>query len=512
MNINIPVLCSVTLSACYLLVANTLYAAPLTLEERVALLENKLSSNMKELDATKAQLKKYESLMPPLEVISANPATPEKVDSASSMTLADISKYVKDDIGFNYSGYFRSGYAVGNRGSAKSYAIGSLGRFGQENSSWYDLEFSQRVYRDGNKTAKAVVMLDGNVDGQYSAGWFDSTSDNLLQFSDIYLTTRGFLPFAPEADFWVGKHTLPKFEIQMLDFKYHKSDSAAGIGLENWQLGPGKVNVALVREDLDAHAVDSSVSQTQQINTNTLDARYTAIPLWDRATLDLFGRYSAANKTDLNKHNENNGTYYSVKDAWHAGARLTQNWQNGGFTYVTAQMANNSIASGMGLVTDSSALYGYNGQYYGEHTNGTAWRLLSEGENYLLPNVIMAHALVYAAGNDIYDYYTGAHTDFNSVRAVVRPAYIWDTFNQTGVELGWFDQRNKAGGETYHESGLKTTLFHTFKVGTSMLTSRPEIRFFATYLKTFDNEITQFTFNDNKKDQFTVGAQAEVWW
>jgi carbohydrate-specific outer membrane porin len=502
----------VTLSACYLLVANTLYAAPLTLEERVALLENKLSSNMKELDATKAQLKKYESLMPPLEVISANPATPEKVDSASSMTLADISKYVKDDIGFNYSGYFRSGYAVGNRGSAKSYAIGSLGRFGQENSSWYDLEFSQRVYRDGNKTAKAVVMLDGNVDGQYSAGWFDSTSDNLLQFSDIYLTTRGFLPFAPEADFWVGKHTLPKFEIQMLDFKYHKSDSAAGIGLENWQLGPGKVNVALVREDLDAHAVDSSVSQTQQINTNTLDARYTAIPLWDRATLDLFGRYSAANKTDLNKHNENNGTYYSVKDAWHAGARLTQNWQNGGFTYVTAQMANNSIASGMGLVTDSSALYGYNGQYYGEHTNGTAWRLLSEGENYLLPNVIMAHALVYAAGNDIYDYYTGAHTDFNSVRAVVRPAYIWDTFNQTGVELGWFDQRNKAGGETYHESGLKTTLFHTFKVGTSMLTSRPEIRFFATYLKTFDNEITQFTFNDNKKDQFTVGAQAEVWW
>jgi carbohydrate-specific outer membrane porin len=502
----------VTLSACYLLVANTLYAAPLTLEERVALLENNLSSNMKELDATKAQLKKYESLMPPLEVISANPATPEKVDSASSMTLADISKYVKDDIGFNYSGYFRSGYAVGNRGSAKSYAIGSLGRFGQENSSWYDLEFSQRVYRDGNKMAKAVVMLDGNVDGQYSAGWFDSTSDNLLQFSDIYLTTRGFLPFAPEADFWVGKHTLPKFEIQMLDFKYHKSDSAAGIGLENWQLGPGKVNVALVREDLDAHAVDSSVSQTQQINTNTLDARYTAIPLWDRATLDLFGRYSAANKTDLNKHNENNGTYYSVKDAWHAGARLTQNWQNGGFTYVTAQMANNSIASGMGLVTDSSALYGYNGQYYGEHTNGTAWRFLSEGENYLLPNVIMAHALVYAAGNDIYDYYTGAHTDFNSVRAVVRPAYIWDTFNQTGVELGWFDQRNKAGGETYHESGLKTTLFHTFKVGTSMLTSRPEIRFFATYLKTFDNEITQFTFNDDKKDQFTVGAQAEVWW
>lgn len=511
MNIK-PVLGSFILSACALLVANALHAAPLTLEERVALLEKQLSSNMKELYATKAQLKEYESSTPPVEVISAKVAPPEKVAVVSPMTLGDISKYVKEDIGFNYSGYFRSGYAAGNRGSAKSYAIGSLGRFGQENSTWFDLELSQRVYQDGNKTAKTVVIFDGNVGSEHSAGWFDNSSDNLLQFSDIYLTTNGFLPFAPSADFWVGKHSIPKFEIQMLDFKYHKADSAAGIGLENWQLGPGKLNVALVHEDLDAHAVDSNVSQTQQINTNTVDGRYTGIPLWGNATLDLFGRYSAANKTDQNKHDENNGTYYSVKDAWLSGTRLTQSWQNGGFTYVAAQIANNSIASGIGLVSDSSTLYGYNGQYYGEHTNGIAWRVLSEGETYLLPNVIIAHALVYAAGNDIYDYYTGAHTDFHSTRTVVRPAYIWDTFNQTGVELGWFDQRNQAGDQTYRESGLKTTLFHTLKVGTSMLTSRPEIRFYATYLKSFDNEITKFTFNDYKKDQFTVGAQAEVWW
>ncbi|BDO03344.1 hypothetical protein KAM622c_29310 [Klebsiella quasipneumoniae subsp. quasipneumoniae] len=49
-------------------------------------------------------------------------------------------------------------------------------------------------------------MFDGNVKRQYSAGWFDSNSENLMQFSDIYLTTKGFLPFAKDADFWVGKH------------------------------------------------------------------------------------------------------------------------------------------------------------------------------------------------------------------------------------------------------------------------------------------------------------------
>ncbi len=61
-------------------------------------------------------------------------------------------------------------------------------------------------------------------------------------------------------------------------------------------------------------------------------------------------------------------------------------------------------------------------------------------------------------------------------------------------------------------ASLKTTLFHTFKVNTSKLTSRPEIRFYATYIKALENELDGFTFEDNKDDQFAVGAQAEIWW
>jgi carbohydrate-specific outer membrane porin len=102
----------------------------------------------------------------------------------------------------------------------------------------------------------------------------------------------------------------------------------------------------------------------------------------------------------------------------------------------------------------------------------------------------MANALVYSFGNDIYSYETGAHSDFESIRAVVRPAYIWDKFNQTGVELGYFTQQNKdISGNKYNESGYKTTLFHTFKVNTSLLTSRPEIRFYATYMKALETEL-----------------------
>ena len=79
------------------------------------------------------------------------------------MTLKDISKYIKDDIGFSYQGYFRSGWGTGNHGSPQTYAAGSLGRFGNEMSGWFDLTLNQRVYNQDGKTANAVVTYDGNV-------------------------------------------------------------------------------------------------------------------------------------------------------------------------------------------------------------------------------------------------------------------------------------------------------------------------------------------------------------
>ena len=48
--------------------------------------------------------------------------------------------------------------------------------------------------------------------------------------------------------------------------------------------------------------------------------------------------------------------------------------------------------------------------------------------------------------------------------------------------------------------------------------SRPEIRFYATYIKAKDIDLdkaannTTSIFEDGKNDQFAVGAQAEIWW
>ncbi|HDG1689840.1 TPA: carbohydrate porin, partial [Kluyvera georgiana] len=429
-----------------------------------------------------------------------------------SVTMKDISKFVKEDIGFSYEGYFRSGWGTSNHGSSQTYAAGSLGRFGNEMSGWFDLTLNQRVYNQDGKTANAVVTYDGNVGEQYNDAWFgDSDNENIMQFSDIFLTTRGFLPFAPEADFWVGKHKLPEYEIQMLDWKTLTTDVAAAVGIQNWNLGVGQFDASLSRNDVDVYSRD--FNNTTQMNTNSVDLRYRNIPLWQDGSLSLMGKYAFANKTDDQKNNESNNSYFEMKDTWMATGIVRQELERKGFNEFTLQVANNSYASSFSNFSGASDSMANGRYYYGDHSNGIAWRLISQGEMYLADRIIMANALVWSHGEDIYSYESGAHSDFNSFRAVIRPAWIWDTWNQTGVELGWFAQKNTTQqGQDLKESAYKTTLYHAFKVGPSLLGSRPEIRFYGTYINIIDNQLSQFKFNDDSKDEFMAGVQAEVWW
>lgn len=537
--------------------STSVMAAKLTVEQRLELLERQLSENKSELNKTQKELAIYKDKVAQLQPAGNNvqsgtaqvnqtvyspvadnienennhldtkPApTPVKgtqkvavvnneggKTTVENVTLKDISKYIKDDIGFSYEGYFRSGWAAANRGSAQTYAAGSLGRFGNEMSGWFDLTLNQRVYNQDGKTANAIVTYDGNVGEQYNDAWFgdNNGNENIMQFSDIFLTTRGFLPFAPEADFWVGKHKLPEYEIQMLDWKSLTTQVAAAVGIQNWNLGVGQLDASLSRNDVDVYSRD--FSHTTQMNTNSVDLRYRNIPLWEDGSLSLMGKYAFANKTDDQKDNENNGSFFKLKDTWMATAIVRQDLPRDTFNEFTLQVANNSYASSFANFSGASNSMAPGRYYYGDQTDGVAWRLISQGEMYLADRIIMANALVYSQGNDVYSYESGAHSDFSSIRAVIRPAWIWDTWNQTGLELSWFTQKNKTEqGVNLKESGYKTTLYHALKVGPSLLGSRPEIRFYGTYLNILDNELSGFRFNENSKNEFMAGVQAEVWW
>lgn len=152
----------ITLALLYAGVPYHALAAKLTVEERLELLEKELNATRKELQeykiaASQAQqdtapkqrdvnvtvannnAQNTAKATPASSSTAANAITSNATVSSMSMTLGDISHYVKNDIGFTYSGYFRSGWATSSRGVPKSYAVGFLGRFGNEHSGWFDL-------------------------------------------------------------------------------------------------------------------------------------------------------------------------------------------------------------------------------------------------------------------------------------------------------------------------------------------------------------------------------------
>ena len=203
-------------------------AAKLTVEQRLELLEAELSSYKNKVAELQQNIKDNEKKSQTATNIAPQSPVADNIENENSektnavvkpevkatqqvavintdgnkpkvesVTMKDISKFVKEDIGFSYEGYFRSGWGTSNHGSTQTYAAGSLGRFGNEMSGWFDLTMNQRVYNQDGKTANAVVTYDGNVGEQYNDAWFgDSDNENILQFSDIFLTTKGFLPFA----------------------------------------------------------------------------------------------------------------------------------------------------------------------------------------------------------------------------------------------------------------------------------------------------------------------------
>ncbi|MBM7345254.1 carbohydrate porin [Pantoea coffeiphila] len=431
-------------------------------------------------------------------------------------TLKQISKYVQDDTGFKYSGYFRSGWASTTNGGPKSWGVGSLGRFGNEYDGWYNLSLKKRAWREGDKSIWANVQFEGDLGLTQSNESFEKgmSGGGMGKLSKLYVEGNGLLPFAPEASVWIGKHTLPQYEIQLLDWKSNRTLSGAGIGIENWAMPVGALSMALTRNDIDNYSTvcaagSSTCSDTTQVNVNIAEVRYKNLPITDGVTLELGAKYAFANQTDEQKEAQADNDYYKVKSSW-LGQAILRNPLLNGTNELTLQVADNSLASQFMNISSANPDFDYNSSYYGIHSDGIGWRLVSQGEFYLSDKIIMAHALVYGRGHDLYSTYTGAHTDFETARAVIRPSWIWSRTMQTALELGYFNQQNRANNLSFDESGYKVTLAQVFKVDTSILNSRPEIRLYTTYLKALENEIDSTTFNDGKDYQISFGVQAEV--
>ncbi|MFM5112652.1 maltoporin [Aeromonas hydrophila] len=431
------------------------------------------------------------------------------IAAAVTAALASQAAFAVD-----FHGYFRSGVGVSGDGDMVKYNVNKVGRLGNENDTYGEVQLGQEVFNKDGKTFYVDSMFamasNGSNDweGTGTVCNFDAkqcSGDSDFALRQFNVQAKGLLGFAPEATLWAGKRYYQRHDIHISDF-YYWNISGAGAGIEGIQAGPGKISFAWIRNDRSAKDVFGEYTNTgtsaapnyvknEDLNVNTLDLRYAGIPLWSEASLEVGAMYALVNETEAQKPLKNN----NMKDGVMLTAELTQGIL-GGFNKTVLQYGTEGYSKTM-------AFYG-DGSWYGAEAKDGAdgFRIINWGVVPMGNNFEMGHQLVYGVGNEMWD----GNDKVEAMSAVVRPMYKWDDFNKTIFEGGYFKDKNKStNGTTEDDSGYKLTLAQAWSAGSSFW-ARPEIRVFASYLA--NDEDKKVFESGTSKDTYQVGVQAEAWW
>ncbi|WP_333562757.1 MULTISPECIES: maltoporin [unclassified Aeromonas] len=431
------------------------------------------------------------------------------IAAAVTAALASQAAFAVD-----FHGYFRSGVGVSGDGDMVKYNVNKVGRLGNENDTYGEVQLGQEVFNKDGKTFYVDSMFamasNGSNDweGTGTVCNFDAkqcSGDSDFALRQFNVQAKGLLGFAPEATLWAGKRYYQRHDIHISDF-YYWNISGAGAGIEGIQAGPGKISFAWIRNDRSAKDVFGEYTNTgtsaapnyvknEDLNVNTLDLRYAGIPLWSEASLEVGAMYALVNETEAQKPLKNN----NMKDGVMLTAELTQGIL-GGFNKTVLQYGTEGYSKTM-------AFYGDGSGYGAEAKDGAdGFRIINWGVVPMGNNFEMGHQLVYGVGNEMWD----GNDKWETMSAVVRPMYKWDDFNKTIFEGGYFKDKNKStNGTTEDDSGYKLTLAQAWSAGSSFW-ARPEIRVFASYLA--NDEDKKVFESGTSKDTYQVGVQAEAWW
>ncbi|MFM4701952.1 maltoporin [Aeromonas bivalvium] len=411
------------------------------------------------------------------------------IAAAVTAALASQAAFAVD-----FHGYFRSGVGISEDGDMQTFEKFKVGRLGNENETYGEVQLGQEVYNKDGKSfyVDSMVAMVSNQsndwEGTGTSCNFDTKQcedDATFALRQFNVQAKGVLGFAPEATLWAGKRYYQRHDIHISDF-YYWDVSGAGAGIENIQAGPGKVSLAWTRSDAG------------ELNNNILDARYAGIPLWSDASLELGVDYAIANPTDdQEKVNDD------IKDGVMVTAELTQNLL-GGFNKTTLQYMSDSYAT-------LPIYYGAGNWTSQDGASGDGFRIINWGVLPVGDKVEFGHQLVYGQSNDVtIDGVTGSDADTFSV--VVRPMYKWDDIQKTILELGYYrDTKDVRDQDSTDSSGQKYTIAQAWSAGSSFW-ARPEIRVFASYLKSGGDNGQTFNGSNNDDNTWNFGIQAEAWW
>ncbi|HED1782532.1 TPA: maltoporin [Raoultella ornithinolytica] len=410
----------------------------------------------------------------------------------------------------DFHGYARSGIGwTGSGGEQQCFqATGAQSKYrlGNECETYAELKLGQEVWKEGDKS----FYFDTNV--AYSVSQQNDWESTSPAFREANVQGKNLIDWLPGSTIWAGKRFYQRHDVHMIDF-YYWDISGPGAGLENIDVGFGKLSLAATRSSesggsatfADRNALGNRVYDNIVPN-DVFDVRLAQMEINPGGTLELGVDYGHTNVPD---------NYYlqpdASKDGWMFTAEHTQSILKGYNKFVLQYATDAMTSNGKGVPQGGSI-----------NNDGSMWRVLDHGAVSLADDWDMMYVAMYQDIN--LDNNNG--TKWWTVG--VRPMYKWTPIMSTLLEVGYDNVKSQKTGDSNNQ--YKITLAQQWQAGDSIW-SRPAIRLFATYAKWDEkwgyangdsgagytsgvayNDTSAKTFSRGDSDEWTFGAQMEIWW
>ena len=410
----------------------------------------------------------------------------------------------------DFHGYARSGIGwTGSGGEQQCFqATGAQSKYrlGNECETYAELKLGQEVWKEGDKS----FYFDTNV--AYSVSQQNDWESTSPAFREANVQGKNLIDWLPGSTIWAGKRFYQRHDVHMIDF-YYWDISGPGAGLENIDVGFGKLSLAATRSSesggsatfADRDALGNRVYDNIVPN-DVFDVRLAQMEINPGGTLELGVDYGHTNVPD---------NYYlqpdASKDGWMFTAEHTQSILKGYNKFFLQDATDAMTSNGKGVPQGGSI-----------NNDGSMWRVLDHGAVSLADDWDMMYVAMYQDIN--LDNNNG--TKWWTVG--VRPMYKWTPIMSTLLEVGYDNVKSQKTGDSNNQ--YKITLAQQWQAGDSIW-SRPAIRLFATYAKWDEkwgyangdsgagytsgvayNDTSAKTFSRGDSDEWTFGAQMEIWW
>ncbi|MDP8032722.1 maltoporin [Pasteurella atlantica] len=386
---------------------------------------------------------------------------------SSSAFAVDFHGYARSGIGWTNGGGGQPLLQVTNNPFAPKY------RLGNEADTYMELKLGQELYKDGEKS----IYFDSNLAYKTSqkVDW-ESTSP---AFREVNVQFKNFADSLPGATLWAGKRFYQRHDVHMNDF-YYWDISGPGAGVENIDVGAGKLSLAVTRNTESGGAVLGA--EKADVYNDVFDVRLAGIKTNENGSLELGVDYGRAHAKDGAKFVDG-----ATKNGYMLTAEHTQGNFFGGFNKFTIQYAKDAMTSWNSGHSQGSRV----------DNKGSMLRLIDQGVVKFSDKVETMYTLIYQKTDLDND---NGNTWYS---AGIRPMYKWNKTMSTLLELGYDRVKQQKDGKK--DSLFKTTLAQQWQAGDSIW-ARPAIRVFGTYAKANDKKL------NGKDHQFVYGVQFEAWW